>query len=95
MSNVLRKMERSIIRDQIRKDRRKSKDCFADAWKSFREKKYIVKDESGNIISDNTPRNTMPKKQRHFDSTEQYNNLFAFMDGLKKENKKNENIVSE
>lgn len=93
MSSVVRKLERNIVKNNIRKDGRSVKKCFEQEWADFREKKYVTKDEDGKIISDNTPRNTMRKKQRHFDNVEQYNRLFAYMDSLK--NAKNEEVVTE
>ena len=93
MSSVVRKLERNIVKNNIRKDGRSVKKCFEQEWADFREKKYVTKDEDGNIISDNTPRDTMRKKQRHFDNVEQYNRLFAYMDSLK--NSKNEEVVTE
>ena len=93
MSSITRKLERNIVKNNIRKDGRSVKRCFEQEWADFREKKYVTKDEEGNVISDRTPRNTMPKKQRHFDNVEQYNRLFAYMDSLK--NPKNEEVVTE
>ena len=93
MSNILRSLERNKVKSEIRKDGRNVKRCFEQEWTDFREKKYVTKDEDGNVISDRTPRNTMPKKQNHFDNVEQYNRLFAYMDSLK--NAKKEEIVTE
>ncbi len=93
MSSITRKMERNIIKNNIRKDGRSIKRCFSQEWADFREKKYVTKDEDGNVILDRTPRNTMPKKQSHFDNVEQYNRLFAYFDGLKKSKK--EEVVAD
>ena len=93
MSSITRKLERNIVKNNIRKDGRSVKRCFEQEWADFREKKYVTKDEEGNVISDRTPRNTMPKKQTHFDNVEQYNRLFAYMDSLK--NAKKEEVVTE
>lgn len=90
MSSITRKIERSIVRNKIKKDGRSVKQCFADEWKNHREKKYIVKDADGNIVQDNTPKNTMTKKQLHFDNPEQYFGMFAWADQMKKEKEENE-----
>lgn len=82
MSSITRKIERNVIKNKIKKDRRSVKECFTNEWAKFRENKYVVKDKDGNVLSDNTPKNTMTKKQRHFDNVEQYSRLFAFMEGL-------------
>lgn len=83
MSGALRKLERNKVKSEIKKDGRSVKRNFEDGWRKYREAKYVVKDEEGNVISDKTPRNTMPKKQQHFDNFEQYNRLFAYMNNLK------------
>lgn len=77
MSNAIRKIERQAI---LRRERGKNGNGsnFANAWRSYRESKYVIKDEEGNVIQDNTPRNTMPKKHIHFDTMEQYANLWTF-----------------
>lgn len=90
MSNILRKIERNKVKAEIKKDGRSVKRNFEEGWRKFREAKYVVKDEEGNVISDKTPRNTMPKKQMHFDNVEQYNRFFAYMNGLKNEQSKEE-----
>lgn len=82
MSSVLRKLERNIVKNSIEKDGRSVKKCFEQEWSDYREKKYVTKDEEGNIISDKTPKNTMKRKQYHFDNVEQYNNLFAYIEAL-------------
>lgn len=87
MSNAIRKIERQVLYDKVRKDNGNSS-AFGDTWKNYREQKYTVKDDEGNVISVNIPRNTMPKKQQHFDSMEQYTRLFAWADEL--ENKREE-----
>lgn len=87
---TLRRLQRNIVKNNIANSNRSVKRCFEDEWKTFRENKYVVKDEEGNVISDKTPRNTMPKKQRHFDNVEQYTRMFAFMEGLR--NAKNVNV---
>lgn len=79
----LRNLERNILKNNIKKDGRSIKKCFEQEWNDYRENKYVTKDKSGNIISDKTPRNTMPKKQKHFDNIEQYTNLFAYIQSLK------------
>lgn len=85
---TLRRLERNKVKHEIRKDSRSVKRNFEDSWKKYREAKYIKKDEDGNIISNKTPKNTMPKKQYHFDNFEQYNRLFAYANGLKAANEK-------
>lgn len=91
MSSVLRTLERNKVKSEIKKDGSSVRRGFKDAWQKYREKKYIVRDEDGNVISDNTPRNTMPKKQQHFDNVEQYSRFFAYMNALKSKNK-NESV---
>lgn len=81
--SFIRKLEREMVKAKIKKDKRSIKRCFEQEWSDFREKKYITKDKKGNIISDKTPRNTMRKKQSHFDNVEQYTRFFAYMDSLK------------
>ncbi|WP_342759531.1 hypothetical protein [Kineothrix sedimenti] len=83
--STLRKLERSVVKGSLTKEKVSIKRNFANAWSDFREKKFVVKDDDGNVLSDNTPRNTMKKKQRHFDNVEQYNRLFAYAEALKKE----------
>ena len=87
MSSVLRTLERNKVKQEIRKDGRSIKRGFKDAWEKYRDKKYVVRDKEGNVISDNTPRNTMPKKQQHFDSVEQYSRFFAYMNALRTKSK--------
>lgn len=93
MSSITRKLERNIVKNNIRKNGRSVKRCFEQEWADFREKKYVTKDEEGNVISDRTTRNTMPKKQNHFDNVEQYNKLFAWMNSLN--SAKKEEVVTE
>lgn len=61
------------------------KECIS--LSDYREKKYVIKDEDGNVIVDNTPKNTMKKKQNHFDNVESYNRLFAYIESLKNDEK--------
>lgn len=86
MSSILRKLERNKVKQNIKKDGRSVRRCFEQEWKDYRENKYVIKDEEGNVISDKTPKNTMKKKKRHFDNVEQYTNFFAFLNGLKDKN---------
>ena len=79
----LRKLERNIVKSNIKKDGRSIKKCFKQEWADFREKKYVVKDENDNVIFDKTPKNTMKKKQSHFDNKEQYFKMFAYLNNLK------------
>lgn len=85
MSNILRTYERDIIKGNIAKEKRSVKKGFQQEWANHREKKYIVKDEDGNVIADNTPRNTMRKKKPHFDNVEQYSRMLAYADLMRKE----------
>ena len=87
---TLRKLERQVVRNGLVKEKKSIKRGFESAWNSFRESRYVTKDNEGNVISDNTPKNTMRKKQQHFDNVEQYNRFFAYIDGLKKEKVKEE-----
>lgn len=86
---TLRRLERNKVKHEIRKDGRSVKRGFEDSWKKYREAKYVTKDEEGNIIYDKTPKNTMSKKQMHFDDVEQYNRLLTYINGLKTESKNN------
>lgn len=92
MSSILRKLERNKVKAEIKKDGRSVKRNFEDGWRKFREEKYVVKDDEGNVVSDNTPRNTMPKKQSHFDNVEQYSRLFSYVDSLKKKQESEEEL---
>lgn len=83
MSGALRKLERNKVKSEIKKDGRSVRRNFEDGWRKYREEKYVTKDEEGNVISYKTPKNTMPKKQQHFDNIEQYSRLFAYMNSLK------------
>lgn len=93
MSNAIRKIERQVILQKVRRANGNSS-AFEENWKKYRESKYVVKDEAGNVITDNTPKNTMPKKQIHFDNTYQYTNMFAWADEqrAKREDKMNEQV---
>lgn len=85
--SITRKLERNIVKNNIRKDGRSVKRCFEQEWADFREKKYVTKDEEGNVISDRTPKNTMPKKQNRFDNYDKYDRLFAWINSLRSESK--------
>ena len=85
MSGALRKLERNKVKSEIRKDGRSVRRNFEDGWKKYRDKKYVTYDEEGNVISNKTPRNTMKKKQQHWDNGEQYARFLAYVDSLKKE----------
>jgi len=85
MSSAIRKLERNAVKNKLKKNGESVGKGFQSAWQSYREEKYITKDNEGNVIEDNTPRNTMRKKQRHFDNIEQYTNLFAYWDALNAE----------
>lgn len=80
--STLRSLERQVVKSKLADEKINVKRGFANAWKGFREKKYVVKDDDNNIVADNTPRNTMKTKQSHFDNVEQYNRLFAYADAL-------------
>lgn len=95
MSSILRTLERNTVKENIKKDGRSIKNCFETEWKKYRENKYVTKDEEGNIISNKTPKNTMKKKQQHFDSMEQYTRFFNYVDSLKSEEVKEENKKTE
>lgn len=81
--SAIRKYERSIVKHNIEKEGSSVKRTFSKRWDDFREKKYVTKDADGNVISDKTPKNTMRKKQNHFDNVEQYTRLFAWMDSVR------------
>lgn len=80
----LRKFERNLIKNQG------SSSSFKERWEKFRIEKY----GEGNV-----PKNTMKKKQVHFDSSDQCfnamawqkNMINAYMENLKKN--KEEDIV--
>jgi hypothetical protein len=88
--STLRSLERQVVKSKLADEKINIKRGFANAWKEFREKKYVVKDEEGNIVTDNTPRNTARAKQSHFDNVEQYNKLFAYADALRNEKSEKE-----
>lgn len=77
----LRKFERSLIKNQG------SLSSFKERWEKFRTEKYG---------EDNVPKNTMKKKQIHFDNSEQCFNAMAwqknmintYMESLKDEKEK-------
>lgn len=81
----LRKLERSIVKENARKNN----ESFENAWNDFRDKKYVVKDENKNIIKNNMPKNTQKKKYNFFDNKQQYFKMFAWAKSMK--NKKEEN----
>lgn len=83
MSGTLRKLERNAVKNKIKKDGRSVKRNFESEWKAHREAKYVLKDENGEVISDRTPKNTMKKKQNHFDNGEQYFRMFNYFANLK------------
>ena len=78
MSN-LRKYERAVVKHQAIKD---GKD-FETAWDEYREKKYMIKDEEGKVLSDKTPRSNQKKKQVHYDDKRQYFNMFNWMKNMR------------
>lgn len=83
--STLRSLERQVVKSKLADEKISIKGGFANAWKEFREKKFVVKDDEGNIVADNTPKNTMRTKQSHFDNVEQYNKLFAYVVALRNE----------
>lgn len=99
--STLRKLERNRIKNNIKKDGKSVKRAFENDWKTYRENKYIVKDEDGNIISNTMPKDTTKKKQIHYDNMEQYKRLIGFFQGLNMagldsvETDKNKEVVSE
>lgn len=95
MSSIIRKMERDMVKANLKKKGMNVKRGFEQAWQDHRETKYVIKDEEGNIIADMTPKNTQKKKQRHFDNVEQYTNLFAYVDSLKKNGIETTDAVTE
>lgn len=90
--STLRSLERQVVKSKLADEKINVKRGFANAWKGFREKKYVVKDDDNNIVADNTPRNTMKAKQSHFDNVEQYNKLFAYADALRNEKSEKETV---
>ena len=90
--STLRSLERQVVKSKLADEKISIKRGFANAWKEFREKKYVVKDKDGNIVANNTPRNTMKVKQSHFDNVEQYNKLFAYADALRNEKYEKETV---
>lgn len=83
MSSSLRRVERNAVKHNILKDGRSVKRCFEKEWEDYRKNKYTIKDEDDNVVSCEIPRNTMKKKQNHFDNVEQYNRLFSYMENLR------------
>ena len=82
---ALRKLERQVVKSTLQNEKKNVKKNFSTAWKEFREKSYVTKDADGNIVSDKTPKNTMKKKQVHFDNVEQYSKMLAYCDALRKQ----------
>lgn len=76
--NAIRKLERNIIKKQG------TTSTFKERWNTYRTTKY----GEGNV-----PRNTMKKKQAHYDSSNQYfrawdwqkNIINAYKESMKKE----------
>ena len=87
--STLRSLERQVVKSKLAEEKINVKRGFVNAWKEFRGKKYVVKDKEGNVVTDNTPRNTMKVKQSHFDNVEQYNKLFAYADALRSKAEEN------
>ena len=78
--SALRKLERSVTKAK------------GITWEEFRTKKYVVKDEEGKVVSDSAPRNTMKKKQSHFDNCKQYFNMFKYLNESREETKEKETV---
>lgn len=83
MSSILRSMERNIIKKNLEKKNISRKKSFKQNWGEYRDNKYITRDEDGNVISDNTPRDTTKRRQIHYDDKNQYFGLFSFVESLK------------
>lgn len=75
----LRKLERSIIKANVKK----SNVNFENAWSDYRERKYIKKDENNKVIEDKTPRDTQKKKHSFFDNKEKYFKMFTWAKNMK------------
>ena len=93
--SALRKLERRVVKANLTKEHKSVKRGFEDSWKAYRESKYVTKDADGNVISDKTPRNTMPKKRVRFDNVEQYQRLFAFIKGMRADKTEEVTAVTE
>ena len=71
MSNALRKLERNVVKQELRSDGRSVKREFEDAWKDYQKEKY----KSLKKIK----KNTQPKKKRFFDNVKHYINMLSFI----------------
>ena len=71
MSNALRKLERNVLKQELRDDGRSIKREFTKEWKGYQKKKY----KSIQKIK----KNTQPKKKRFFDNVKHYVNILSFI----------------
>ena len=71
MSNALRKLERNVVKQELRDDGRSVKRGFGDAWKDYQKEKYKTIQKA--------KKNTMSKKKRFFDNVKHYVNMLSFI----------------
>lgn len=86
MSNALRKLERNVIKQELRSDGRSVKRGFEDAWKDYQKKKYKSIQK--------VKKNTQPKKKRFFDNVKQYLHMFSVLKEMREESSKKDLIKS-
>ena len=87
----MRKYERSVIAHKAAKENTD----FKTAWEEYREKKFITKNEKKEIIINNTPKNTMKKKQSHFDNKKQYFNMLSWFANWRETKRQEKELRSE
>ena len=86
MSSALRKLERNVVKQELRSDGRSVKRGFGDAWKDYQEKKYKTIQK--------VKRNTQPKKKRFFDNVKHYINMLSFIKNNREESSEKDLIKS-
>lgn len=87
MSNALRKLERNVVKQELRDDGRSVKRGFEDAWKKHQREKYK------NIQK--VKKNTQPKKKRFFDNVKHYVNMLSFIKNNREESSEKELLKEE
>ena len=87
MSNALRKLERNVVKHELRDDGRSVKRGFEDAWKKYQEVKYRDMKK--------VKKNTQPKKKRFFDNVKHYVNMLSFIKNNREESSEKELLKEE
>lgn len=86
MSNALRKLERNVVKQELRSDGHSVKRGFEDAWKDYQKKKYKSMQK--------VKKNTQPKKKRFFDNVKHYINMLSFIKNNREESSEKDLIKS-